>query len=209
MHKTMTWTGLLLAMWATTARAQGADPDSVRHRNNCRLAQQVLETGQPAPKRQWAITYAAGCGSAGAQALAAAIRRERASTDVGALELLHMPAQGIRDRAIFEAALEVAADARASGAARAMSLGALVLYESAEYPALTYQELTSVPEGGLCAFYRRWQARPTLAVGEPLLPDHLERTRVLAERLVGDDAAPREVRSAARCVLEGLRKLAP
>jgi hypothetical protein len=199
--------GLLMAIWATTVHAQGADADSVRHRNNCHLAQQVLETGEPAPKRQWAITYATGCGNVGARALATAIRRERASTDVAALEVLHMPAQGFRDRAMFEAAAEVAADARASGAARAMSLGTLVLYESAEYPALSYRELTAVPEAGVCAFYRLWQDRPTLAVGEPLPPDQLERTRTLAQRLEGDEATPREVRSAARCVLEGLRKL--
>lgn len=57
-----------LTLCGSTVRAQ-ANPDSVKLRNDCRLAQQVLTTGQPATHRQEALTIIGLCGREGVPAL--------------------------------------------------------------------------------------------------------------------------------------------
>jgi hypothetical protein len=52
-----------------------ANPDSVKHRNECRLALQVLVKGEPARLTGWAINYVRSCGrDTWAQGAAAARR---------------------------------------------------------------------------------------------------------------------------------------
>ena len=48
---------------AATLHAQ-AQPDEVRLRSNCRLALQVIKTGQPAPQTEWALRQVDACGLA-------------------------------------------------------------------------------------------------------------------------------------------------
>lgn len=53
----------LLGLTLPSALHAQADPDSVKLRNDCRLAAQVLSTGQPAPHFEDALTTIARCGS--------------------------------------------------------------------------------------------------------------------------------------------------
>ena len=41
--------------------ASQADPGAVHHRNDCRLAEQILTQGQPAGKRDWALEIIGSC----------------------------------------------------------------------------------------------------------------------------------------------------
>lgn len=62
---------LLLGAVAFPLRAQNSEaPDSVRHRNDCRLAGQVLHTGHPHPKYEWAREYIILCQEEGPAILA-------------------------------------------------------------------------------------------------------------------------------------------
>jgi hypothetical protein len=62
---------LVLASFGAPASAQ-VNPDSVKLRNDCRLAAQVLTTGQPAPHRREALSVIGLCGREGVPALLAA-----------------------------------------------------------------------------------------------------------------------------------------
>ncbi|HEX5437940.1 MAG TPA: hypothetical protein VFW98_12320 [Gemmatimonadaceae bacterium] len=187
--------------------AAQANPDSVKHRNNCRLAEQVLATGQPGPKRAWAIPYLSGCGAAGGAALATAIDHERASTDVKSLERLYLTPAVLVDRAIFQEVLGVAGDGAASVPARILSFGTLLMYESPSYYT-SYDELVgaSSPDAG-CRLISR-PPHPVL-VGTPLPADYLAQSRALAQRVAADESEPRSLRNAASCVVEGIARLGP
>ena len=50
---------------ASAQQSRSAVPDSVHARNHCRLAGQVVRTGQPATKRAWAWAVLPACGSEG------------------------------------------------------------------------------------------------------------------------------------------------
>jgi hypothetical protein len=58
---------LALLVTSTSAASAQADPDSVKHRNNCRLASQVVERAVSDPKRAWAHGYIRLCDDAGAK----------------------------------------------------------------------------------------------------------------------------------------------
>lgn len=61
--------GLALLVLASSAAAAQADPDSVKFRNDCRLASQVLTTGQPGPHTEDALSIIGLCGREGYDAL--------------------------------------------------------------------------------------------------------------------------------------------
>ncbi len=62
---------LVLAASALTPHlsAQPSERDDVRRRNDCRLAGQVLRTGHPAPRWDWAVSYIRRCEQSGPEAL--------------------------------------------------------------------------------------------------------------------------------------------
>ena len=57
------WLTAFLAVSGAPLRAQSesAHPLAMKHRSNCRLAAQVLITGEPHTKRDWARTYVRNC----------------------------------------------------------------------------------------------------------------------------------------------------
>lgn len=61
--------GAFCVLLPAAAHAQ-ADPGEVKLRNECRLAEQVLRTGTPAPRREWALHRLPGCADEGAPSLA-------------------------------------------------------------------------------------------------------------------------------------------
>jgi hypothetical protein len=98
----------------------------VNHRNDCRLAHQVLTNGQPAVKRSWALAIVAGCGPLGGEALAHLLREHRFDTEQNPeLERIVTSATKLTDRAIYEAAIAVAQDRTAGVVGRVEALRTL------------------------------------------------------------------------------------
>ena len=89
------------------------------HRDDCRLAEQVLTLGQPANRRAWALETAPTCGASGGQALAAVLDGQHGATDGSALEALVFATSRVTDGSIFQAGLRLGTDGCAGDAARA------------------------------------------------------------------------------------------
>lgn len=101
---------LALVLGATvTSVAAGAqsEREDAHHRNECRLAAQVLSTGHPAPHYQWALETIWRCEETGAGVLADIWRRPPA--DSMALERLVFASYALRDARVTSAAAEAAA----------------------------------------------------------------------------------------------------
>ena len=98
------------ALVPVAARAQdrGANPLTVKHRNDCRLAAQVLTTGQPQTKRDWARGYIANCENEGVPAIVQEWRN--VPSDTAAVVQLMRASRAIRDIRIYEQARAVAVD---------------------------------------------------------------------------------------------------
>jgi hypothetical protein len=75
-------------------------------RNHCRLAAQVLETGHPAPRYDWALESIARCDETGPPVVAALWRRP--PSDVHAQERLFYPSYTLRDSRLTAAVIEAA-----------------------------------------------------------------------------------------------------
>jgi hypothetical protein len=112
------------ALVATAAVAQTAD--SVRQRNDCRLAGQVLRTGQPAPQRTWALQTIAGCSEESGTAVPAVWTA--APTDQDDLGWLVAASVTNRDSRIFDAAMGVAGPTGGPTLVRLAALRVLASY---------------------------------------------------------------------------------
>jgi hypothetical protein len=89
------------------------------HRNDCRLAAQVLTLGQPADRRAWALETAPTCGASGGQALATVLDGQHGAADGAELEALVFATSRMTDGSVFQAGLRLGSDAGAGDAARA------------------------------------------------------------------------------------------
>jgi hypothetical protein len=90
------------------AQEHGANPLLVKHRNDCRLAAQVLTAGEPRTKRDWARAYIRNCENEGPPAIVAEWRH--VPTDTAAVLQLMRASTAIRDVRIYEQVRAVAAD---------------------------------------------------------------------------------------------------
>ncbi|MDQ4078045.1 MAG: hypothetical protein M3220_17580 [Chloroflexota bacterium] len=118
---------LLLISSTTPLSGQGNDRSAeMHHRNQCRLAAQVLSTGNPAPKRDWARDYITTCTEEGPRILAEQWRA--AAADTGALRYLVLNTGRMRDARLYEALREVAADRSRPDLARVGAMLALARY---------------------------------------------------------------------------------
>ena len=190
---------------AATLHAQ-ADPDEVRLRNNCRLARQVIETGQPAPHTDWALRQIGACGPAtqGA-ALGSAVRRLRAETDTTVLREFWRASRYLLDGELFRASLDIAGDPGASTHARVFALLSLLhtvrFGRSADYRHMVggFEDDAGLRRvrGGCAQIVVSDDVRLR---GAPLPAGYLEQVRALVSRLRADTAAPVDVQTAASCV---------
>lgn len=190
---------LLGATWAATvsgvAEAQ-ANPDSVKLRNDCRLAAQTIATGHPAPHIEWAFDRIPDCGSEGATALATAIRAHRAMTDTAALDRLTTPTRYIVDAGLFQAALDLLADASASEPARIFAVRSL-LWTLGNHVEIYYGNLVG-PGMPKCAKSLMTDI-PTYRVS-PLPVDAKAQIIRSGERLWNAADTPPSLRAAASCL---------
>ena len=169
----------------------------VQHRNECRLARQVLNLGQPANKREWALGVIPDCGPLGGQALGAALRNHHdQQTRDPDLERIVEAAARLQDRAIYEAAFDLARDPSAGTVARVQ--GIRVLYHQIHESVFqSYEALVSDPWET-----KSWSIQVVTSHGDPVatpLPDdHMERMNSMLRGVIDDLSTPRDVRVAAR-----------
>jgi hypothetical protein len=186
-------------------RAQAA-PDSIKLRNDCRLAEQALRTGHPAPRVDWARTFLPNCRpEQWAGAATAALGRLRASTDERALVREWGAVTLLRDANLYSLARSIAADAAASTGARvrAMRYLALLLDPRGQY---SFDLLTQgVPTGTrvvrpVCSSGRAAGGQLRLT-GTALPSDYREQIRLIGAQLRDDGTAPEPVRRAGECLV--------
>lgn len=191
---------ILVLSLPACAAAQHATSDSVHHRNQCRLAAQIVRTGRPEPHQAWAYEWIAHCGREGGDALAAAIRDSRRSSSVEEMEQTTRATLYLTDGQVFEAALDVAGDEAATREARVIAFRTLILAISPGR-VLTYAQLSGSNCFGLPAS-QHFEAQQ----GAPLPADHGARIAQLATRIATDASAPAEVQRAAACTTLHLRR---
>lgn len=133
---------LVLAALPTNAESQ-ADPDSVRLRNDCRLAAQILSKGQPAVKRSEALATIGRCGAEAVPAL------ERAWEDQGAdikeLQLLVTATRNVAAPGLAGALMGRLSDESSAVASRTAALLVLLTYAD-PYMAPGFETLLVTPE---------------------------------------------------------------
>lgn len=179
-----------LVLSATPLGAQ-ANPDSVRMRNDCRLAAQVLTLGQPAVRRDWALGLIDNCGAEGGQVLAALLRQySDVNTWNDELDQIVNTTAFIVDAAIFEAAMDVAVDPAAGTVARVQSIRALASQVSPGY--LVPYRAFAEPERGAYSGLTEINAR-----AEPLPREFSIRTEDAMRGILASEGLPDVVRKGA------------
>jgi hypothetical protein len=191
---------VVLMLLASSAASAQSRPDSVKLRNDCRLATQVLTTGNPAPHIQWASWAIRRCPDA-ADVVVRAVGQHRRSSDTLFLNAVTAPASEIRDRGLYEVALSVMTDRTASNEARVFAARMLAwLYlPNAD---LTYRDFVDPSGAGdsLCIVKR--PPMDLRIVRGTLLPQGWSETIKAAARTVyADVAQPGAVREAAQCFI--------
>lgn len=186
---------ILIVALSLLPRVVGAQrAEDVAHRNDCRLATQVITTGQPATKAGWAASAVRECGAAAGASVAAAIRASRTSRDLATLSRLGNVAVVLRDGVMFEAAIDVMKDADASLEARVFAARVLVLGLQ-PHLYMTYQQISK----GNCYGEIRGSHATEARGGAPIRVELAERAREAGRGVHADSTAPHEVRLAARC----------
>jgi len=183
------------------AQSQGTAQDhSVKHRNDCRLAQQVLMHGRPANRREWAINYSNNCGALGGESLAAILPRYRnVSAPGGEMEDVVQSAAFLIDRRIFDAALLLAADEGGASVARVQAIR--IVYHQLN-PASYYDYPAFITDSRS----PRVEKLPSIVseaplTGTPLGDDALERAAQMARGVITRASTSASVRQAGSFLL--------
>lgn len=95
-------------MAPTSAQQPASGQPGVQHRNNCRLAAQVVSTGHPHTKRDWARNYLVTC-EAEVPPLVVDLWRS-VPADTAEVRWLNAISRSVRDRRIYDRVREVALD---------------------------------------------------------------------------------------------------
>jgi hypothetical protein len=180
------------------ARAQ-ADPDSVKLRNDCRLAVQVIETGQPATQRAEAFQTLPSCGGL-ARAAVLRLWREDALTAPELGRLLFSSRTTLSDT-LVHTLLDVAQNTARQSRMRVAALAALTtIADPAVGP--TIEELSATPASGTSLLLGRRSHRYSQVGREDVRLDVRAALLALLERLSGDpDPALRNAAKAIRASL--------
>jgi hypothetical protein len=192
---------LLAGACAPRSTLAQARPDSVHHRNDCRLAAQVVTAGHPRPRLAWATNIMRTCRDGGGP-IAQAFSANRHSTDTTYLNALTHPAIALRDGRLFETAIAIASDRRASLQARVYAIRTLIW---SMYPGggIGYTDLVDTP-----GRERNCGGGPSthtvVTFGSPMPANYVDRARSVANHLMSDTTEPFALRRAAVC-LAGVR----
>lgn len=171
--------------------------DSVRFRNDCRLAAQGVRTGHPRPHTEWAFQRIHACGTEGAAALAERLAGMRTLNDKAEWRSVTFPAfRDLRDRRMFEISLSLAADESATEVARVFAFRNLLWVVAPSADLETFDPWNAPGLGCVGSRFEVYQAE-----GEPLPSDARDRIRAAARNAAADSSAPSAVRKSAVCVL--------
>lgn len=198
---------ILAAGLSSTAMAQ-ADADAgnarVHHRNNCRLAHQVLVSGQPASKYEWALGYSTGCGALGGEGLATVLPRYRAVAGPGGqLEKVVEAAALLTDGRVFDAALTLAEDREAGVGARVQAIR-IVYHQLNTATFQVYEAFVNDPWKTKTGYIPLVGSEAS-SIGAPLPKGAMDRAETLLSGIVSDSAAPEPVRLAATYLRDEIR----
>jgi len=170
--------------------------DSVHHRNDCRLAVQVLQHGEPAGKWGWALGRIGACGADGGRVIGGVLlARRHEAVRSRALDEIVNGGLGLLDRTLYEAAMEVASDRSAGTAARVQAFRILLSQIDLSSPP-TYEDLA---EGAPRSIIYDWSP----AFGQPLPAGYVNAVLDVATAVVNQNPstpvykAAQVVRSAA------------
>lgn len=197
--------GVLAGMTAIASVAVAqANPDSVQYRNDCRLAAQVIATGEPAPKAGWARGFIGACPEDIGAALATAMLRMSTSSDTAALDRIFGLTFTVQDPGVFAAALRIAGDRSASLPARAVALRSLDWAVSRAPAVISVKGLFAYADSTL--YGRCWvtgEPPHGWVVRSPLPIDYQAQARSLGLRLRSDPNESWVVRALADCIVVG------
>lgn len=185
-----------LAACAPATMTAQANPDSVHHRNDCRLAEQVLSTGHPAPREEWALGVIWNCRDAG-PTLAATLVAAKASMDTAYLNALTAPFIQFRDGHVFAAAFSLVGDRSASVPARVAAIRVLMY---AVRPG-GYVDPAALPNPRTVNCFGMPSPHSEVLNGAALPSDYLDRVRTLMSRMERDQTEPEGLRHAASCAM--------
>lgn len=193
------WLGFLTAALVNLAQPPLASAQliewtgyrDVHHRNDCRLARQVLTLGQPANKRPWALGVIPRCGPDGGSVLAAMLAAyQRASADTTGLAMVAFTAGTLVDYQILNSALAVVSDPASPPVVRVQAIR-VVYHQFSPGQLASYDEFVSDHSRSTGMY--DWTARQGRAI-----PPGADRSAVARLRQVTDDTAnPAPVRIAA------------
>jgi hypothetical protein len=192
---------LLSAALLLPLELQGqADPDSIKHRNDCRLAAQTVTTGRPANKLEWALHTIRRCPIA-ADDLARALSEARGSADTVLLKRLTAPTDWLIDGRIVETAVAILQDRGTSPQARVFAVRPLI-WSLTPGGELEYGHLVDLDGDGRRSCGGRGPSfHGRVTAGEPLPAEWVERLRGVALTIHGDANEPTAVRQAVGCLL--------
>lgn len=118
---------LIVLAYTPVHAQQGSEISAAaRHRNECRLAAQVLRSGEPHTKRSWAIGYIASCAEEGAEVLAEQWRS--AVLNQQDLERVTRGSMRLRDARLYNGLRMAAADRSRPAAVRVAAMLVLAKY---------------------------------------------------------------------------------
>jgi hypothetical protein len=198
-----TITVLALAAVPTLLHAQ-ADPDSVKQRNDCRLAAQVLSTGHPATHYSWALDQAWDCPAAGG-ALAERLRSSASTSDVAVLDALTAPTLKLRDGRIYASALALAADKQATPESRVFAARTLI-YSMRPGGGIEYAALLNT--NGFC-YGGGPSPHQRYTQGDPLPAGYVDEIHALGRRLMSDTTEGAAIRHVGMCLALAQQSLLP
>lgn len=207
----------LAALIAAGPLQAQANPDSVKHQNECRLARQVLIHGQPVAKRSWALGHFVTCGREAPEVVAQVLARHRAETGFGReLDEVVTAAGSVSDRDMALAALRITMDRAAGLGARGQALRLLYTQirpgASVEYERLmgSGARRDSVSDPGATMeryepLERDWVIDRPVYYGEPFRPGDLELIAREVAALASSDSENESLREAAEAVARAYR----
>jgi hypothetical protein len=179
------------------AQGQGQrERDHAQLRNDCRLAAQVLTSGQPNPRYGWARDVIVKCDESGGEALASLWR----SVPADSTELPHVvySTNRLRDQRILDELVKVARDESRPAIVRLSAFQVLVSYfKPGTYVSLRW--LRQPPFGSPLGFETEFAATEGAT---PLGPSTQQSIHTLMRQLAESDRDP-TVRNAARFLTEG------